>query len=89
MNTPECSADPCHFIPLQGYFIPRFSASYSFHACGKAVNYHLFSLFQNALYFPTEGWLSGRKHRTANAAEGHTSQGFESLTFRQKEKRRL
>lgn len=29
-----------------------------------------------------EGWLSGRKHLTANEASGKTLRGFESLTFR-------
>ena len=29
-----------------------------------------------------EGWLSGRKHLTANEASGKTLREFESLTFR-------
>ncbi len=30
-----------------------------------------------------ESWLSGRKHRTANAANCQRFQGFESLTLRE------
>ena len=31
-----------------------------------------------------EGWLSGRKHLTANEASGKTLREFESLTFRKR-----
>ena len=30
----------------------------------------------------SKGWLSGRKHLTANEASGKTLREFESLTFR-------
>ncbi len=52
-------------------------------SCERKEKEFLFTKGENVLSFPTEGWLSGRKHRTANAAEGQTSQGFESLTFRE------